>query len=73
MPFAPDPNSIFGKEAAKVCPKCGTTDCIPKARIRIEGAGVMRVDSNELAKSCKFRQQVRQAREIVIHTRNRGK
>ena len=53
MPFPPpeDPN---------VCPKCGTTDCIPKAKMRIQGAGQMWVDSNELAKSCKFRQQLRQ-------------
>lgn len=48
------------------CPKCGTTDCIPKARVRIEGAGVLQVDSNELAKSCKFRQQLRAARDICI-------
>lgn len=52
MPFPgkPDPN---------VCPKCGTTDCIPKARVRVQGAGQLYVDSAELAKSCKFRQQVR--------------
>ncbi len=57
MPFPEklDPN---------VCPKCGTTDCIPKARIRIEGAGVLQVDSAELAKSCKFRQQLRAANKL---------
>ena len=59
MPFPPksDPN---------VCPKCGTTDCIPKARVRIIGAGQLQVDSNELAKSCKFRQQLRAASKICI-------
>ena len=70
MPFPPDPNSIFGKEAAKTCPKCGTTDCIPKAPINIIGAGQLSVDSSQLAKTCKFRQQIRQARKIVMHTRN---
>ena len=49
------------------CPKCGTTDCISseeyKRKIRIEGAGVMSIDSNILAQSCKFRQQVKLLRE----------
>jgi len=54
---------------SEVCPKCGTADCIPKARVRIEGAGVLSVDSNELAQSCKFRQQLRQAKQIVVEKR----
>ena len=44
------------------CPKCGTYDCIPKAKVGIQGAGQLYVvgGSNELAKTCKFRQQIRE-------------
>ena len=59
MPFPPKPDP-------DVCPKCGTKGCIPKAKMRIGGAGVMHVDSDELAKSCKFRQQLRAARNIRL-------
>ena len=56
MPF-PDPN---------VCPKCGTKDCVPKAEVGIQGAGQLYIvgGSNALAKTCKFRQQLRQLGEL---------
>jgi len=50
------------------CPKCGTVDCISseeyRKHIRIEGAGVLQVDSNILTKSCKFRQQLKQLKHF---------
>ena len=62
MPFPekPDPN---------VCPKCGTTDCVPKAEVGVQGAGQLYIvgGSNALAKTCKFRQQLRAAGKIRIN------
>lgn len=55
------------------CPKCGTMDCITseeyRKHIKIGGAGQLSVDSKILTKSCKFRQQLIQAKQIVEHTR----
>lgn len=54
------------------CPKCGTMDCIPKAKLGIRGAGQMYVvgGSKELSRTCKFRQQLRQAAKLKGKTLN---
>lgn len=48
------------------CPKCGTTDCSTKARFSISGAGVLSTTSQDIMKSCKFRQQLNALERLNI-------
>jgi hypothetical protein len=65
----PMPTCKPPKEEKKVCPDCGTTDCISlkeyQKRIKV-GNGGFSISAVELLQCCNARQQMNKAREIKL-------
>jgi len=62
------------KEVEKTaCPKCGTFDCISleeyQRRVKITGAGVISVRSEDILNSCMARQQINKIKHIKVESR----